>query len=124
MTLSHRQNGFSLVEALVAMLILAVAAAGLIRATEAHVDSVRAMERRTAAALVAQNRLAELRMAAPGGTGRAGATELLGETWLVSERRKATADPDLIAVTISVRARDEREPLATLDGFIERSPSA
>lgn len=119
MTTISRQSGFSLIEALVAMLILAVASAGLIRASEAHIDSVRDMERRTAAAIVAQNRLAELNL--PGATAAPTRqmTEMLGEDWVVSDVRKPTGDPDLIAVTISVRGHAERDPLVSLDGFVD-----
>ncbi len=110
------EGGFSLIEVMVALVILAVAAAGLIRASEAHVDSVRGLERRTAASMVAQNRLAELRLGeAPR---RASApTDMLGETWLVAERMEATDDPDIVAVTVRVTAQGERAPLVSLSGF-------
>lgn len=110
------EGGFTLIEVMVALVILAVAAAGLIRASEAHVDSVRGLERRTAAAMVAQNRLAELRMGvAPRRTGAQ--TEMLGESWLVAERMEATDDPDIMAVTVRVTAPGERTPLLSLNGF-------
>jgi general secretion pathway protein I len=121
MNAGPRENGFSLVEALVALLVLGIAAAGLIRATEAHVDSVRALERRTAAAQVAQNRLAELRLSGPAQPARQQVVDMLGAQWVVTERRKATSDPDLVAVTVDVRDRDETSSLATLEGFIGRN---
>ena len=54
------EHGFSLIEALVALAVLAIATVGLVRAVESHVDSTRALERRAAAMWVAENRLAEL----------------------------------------------------------------
>ena len=60
MTTSAGQEGFSIVEALAALAILAIATIGLVRAAEAHVDSIRALELRAAAQWVAENRLAEL----------------------------------------------------------------
>ena len=62
MTYHGGEDGFSLIEALVALLILGVTTAGLIRAAEAHVDSIRGMERRAAAQWVAENRLVEARL--------------------------------------------------------------
>lgn len=119
---ANGQAGFSLIEVMVALVILAVAAAGLIRASEAHVDSVRGLERRTAASMVAQNRLAELRLGEP--ARRAGAeTEMLGEQWLVEDRLRATDDPGLVAATVLVTARGDSAPLVSLDGFIARGNS-
>lgn len=59
-SVASRANGFTLIEALVALAILAVAAAGIIGATERHIDTVSGLERRTAARWVAENKLAEL----------------------------------------------------------------
>ncbi len=112
--------GFSLIEALVAMLILAIAAAGLIRASEAHIDSVRDLERRTAAAMVAQNRLAELGLhGMRPAASRDMRVEMLGEQWTASDTRKPTADADIAAVTISVRGQGDATPLVSLDGFVD-----
>ena len=93
--------GFTLIEALVALAILAIAAVGLVRAAEAHVDSVRGLERRAAAQWVAENRLAELGL--HNAPGQDGAVAMLNYRWSVTTKRAATSDPDLQAVTISVR---------------------
>ncbi|WBY09406.1 type II secretion system minor pseudopilin GspI [Sphingomonas sp. 7/4-4] len=59
------EAGFSLIEALVALAVLAIAAVGLMRTVESHIDSTRGLERRTAAMWVAENRLAELEAKRP-----------------------------------------------------------
>ena len=46
-------NGFSLIEVLVALMVLAVASVGLISATEAYVDTVNSSEKRALAQWVA-----------------------------------------------------------------------
>ncbi len=109
------EEGFTLIEALVALLILAIAAAGLVRATEAHVDSIRTIERRTAAQLVAQNRLVEIMIGDPAATGKS--VTMLGEAWQVTTSEKATSDPDIRAVTVSVAGKRDSAPLLSLDGF-------
>jgi len=113
--ITSSEKGFSLIEALVALVVLAIASAGLIRATEAHVDSIRSLERRTAAQLVAQNRLVEL--ALPGAARPGDRVEMLGERWTVRSVERPTGDPDLHAVTVSVWGEGESAPLVSLDGF-------
>ncbi len=109
------EQGFSLIEALVALLVLAIASAGLIRAAEAHVDSIRSLERRAAAQLVAENRLVELSL--PGAPAPAGQVEMLGQRWAVRSTEATTDDPDLRKLTVSVSAEGESSPLVSLDGF-------
>lgn len=113
------EAGFSLIEALVALLVLAIASAGLVRAAEAHVDSIRSLERRAAAQLVAQNRMAEL--ALPGALQGAATVEMLGERWAVRVAETPTDDPDLAKVSVAVASeRDPAAPLVTLDGFRDK----
>jgi general secretion pathway protein I len=118
------EAGFTLVEVLVAMVILAVAAAGLVGAAEAHVDSIRATESRAAAQWVAENRIAELNVspqaAPPGGE----LVEMLGQTWAVQVSRRPSDDPDLDAMTISVAEPESPEPLVILDFFLDRQRAA
>ncbi len=118
MTPHPSEQGFSLIEALVALLVLAIGAAGLVRAAEAHVDSIRSLERRASAQLVAQNRLAEL--ALPEGAQGPATVEMLGQRWNVAVSETATDDPDLARVAVSVSDASEKEPLVTLDGFRDR----
>jgi general secretion pathway protein I len=110
-----RREGFSLIEALVALAILAVAAVGLIRATEAHVDSVRGLEGRAAAQWVAENRLVELGLR--GLAGPDAPVAMLGQRWQVKSRIEATGDPDLKAAHIAVTGAGGIG--TTLDGFVD-----
>lgn len=113
--MSAQEEGFTLIEALVALLVLAIAATGLVRAAEAHVDSIRNVERRAAAQLVAQNRLSEVAIGDPGSNGKP--VEMLGQQWSVATAERATADPDLRKITVSVTGIDDKEPLVSIDGF-------
>ena len=108
--------GFSLLEALIALLVLAIGAAGLVRASEAHVDAIGGLEQRAVAIWVAQNRLAELRLADPA-AGAAG-VEMLGRTWRVTVTARANPDPDLHEVAIEVRPDKGRGPPVSLVGFL------
>lgn len=109
------EEGFSLIEALVALAVLAIATVGLMRAVESHIDSARALERRTAAMWVAENRLAELEAGIAGED----QIEMMGERWRVGVTRQGTADPEITRVRIGVTAVRENAALASLDGFVD-----
>lgn len=116
---AHDEAGFSLIEAMVALAILAIAAVGLVRTVETHIDSTRAMERRAAAMWVAENRLAELEAGIAGDDVAA----MLGQRWRIATSRRATDDPAIERVRIDVFAADatgaDTSPLASLDGFLD-----
>jgi general secretion pathway protein I len=109
------EDGFSLIEALVALAVLAIATVGLMRTVESHIDSTRAMERRTTAMWVAENRLAELEAGAPG----AEQVEMMGQQWRVAVERRRTDDPEIERVRVQVFAGQEKSALASLDGFVD-----
>lgn len=111
-----KDDGFSLIEALVALAILAIATVGLVGAVEQHIDSTRGLERRTAAMWVAENRLAELAIGAPGGN----LVTMLDANWQVRTTRAGTDDPEIARVRVDVFAEGEKTPLATLDGFLDQ----
>lgn len=114
---SPSEAGFSLIEALVALTVLAIATVGLVRTAETHIDSTRATERRMAALWVAENRLAEL-TAGPGAVG-GNEVEMLGTRWQVTTRQQGTPDPAIARVQVRVTAAGEANPTATLDGFLD-----
>ncbi len=116
---STDESGFTLIEALVALAILAVAAAGLVRASEAHIDTIRGVQTRAAAQWAAENAMAELHVGAARATALPSAT-LLGQTYILTAATRATDDPDLLAVKISVTPPSAVRPIATLDGFLDR----
>jgi general secretion pathway protein I len=111
--------GFSLVEAMVALLVLAVASAGLVGATQAHIDTIRGLEARAAAQWVAENRLVELSLQrAPIPTAEQ-AVEMLGRNWRVAVQAKPTDDPELLAVQVSVRDPAAAAPTVVMGGFVD-----
>jgi general secretion pathway protein I len=108
-------RGFSLIEALVAVAVLAIATVGLMRTVQAHIDSTRGVERRAAAMWVAENHLAELEAGIAG----ASQVEMLGERWRIAVDKRSTDDPEILRVRINVFAATEKTPLASLDGFVD-----
>lgn len=94
--------------------MLAIAAVGLMRTVEAHIDSTRGLERRAAAMWVAENRLAEMSF----DSHALDQAEMLGEQWRIGVTRTKTDDPEIEKVHIDVYGR-ESSPLASLDGFVD-----
>lgn len=117
---SQSEQGFTLIEVLVALVVLAVAAAGLISATEAHIDSIRSLQSRAAAQWVAENRIAELTISPDAAPRSAEAVEMLGQSWAVRVSERASDDPDLAAMTVSVSTAGTGEPVVTIDFFLDR----
>lgn len=113
------RQGFTLIEALVALAILAVASAGLMRATMAHIDTVGGLQARAIAGWVAENRLVEL--AVDGGVpqSRTDRVEMLGRFWNVAVSVEGSEDPDLALVTVAVSPAGETGPAAILTGFVD-----
>lgn len=110
-----QDDGFSLIEALVALAVLAIAAVGFMSTVESHIDSTRGLELRATAMWVAENRLAELTL----GEGSDGEVEMLGQRWRVASRRTPTDDPEIARVRIDVFGARDTRPLASLDGFVD-----
>jgi len=107
-----------LIEAMVALAVLAIATVGLIGAVEQHIDSTRGVERRAIAMWVAENRLADLEVGTPEANGET--VDMLGRQWSVGVNRTATSDPALDRVTITVMPAGESVALARLDGFLRK----
>ena len=117
MGMTQDAQGFTLIEALVAMAVLAVASAGLIQATEAHIDLIRGLQTRAVASWVAENRMVELRVL--GTTALPTSVDMLGRRWRVASTRRPSDDPDLAAVDVAVSESGAARPVATLHGFVD-----
>ncbi|MEM1298113.1 MAG: type II secretion system minor pseudopilin GspI [Pseudomonadota bacterium] len=113
------EQGFSLLETLVAMAMLSVSATAILSAAERHVGSVTEVSDRLTARWVAENRLVEL---AHGAQDRSELVRMGGQQWSVHADLGATADSDLTRAEISVaRALDPTAPLAQLTAFLDLS---
>lgn len=116
-------RGFTLIEVLVALAILAVALAAASRTSVMMADSSMELRQRLLAAWVAQNRLAELqaRRAWPGTGTREGEAEQAGVKMVWREAVSTTPNPSFRRVEIRVSAADGGDhALAQLTGFLVR----
>lgn len=111
------EAGFTLVETLVALAILALAAMALLGATEAHIRTIAGLEARAAAQWAAENHLAEL---AIGARPQAGPLSMLGHSLRVTETRVPTGDPGLDRVDLAATDTADGQVHARLTGFVLR----
>lgn len=116
-----RARGFTLIEILVALAIIAVALTAGMRALAQSADSATALKARTLGLWVAQNRLAAAQVAAPWpalGTYR-GNAEQAGGQFLWRETVTTTPNPAFRKIEISVMEPDRPDyQVARLVGFI------
>jgi general secretion pathway protein I len=114
--------GFTLLEVLVALAIVAVALTGGMRAVGGALRSGELLHERTLANWVAANRLARLRAegAFPALGDDQGETEQAGRRFVWRQRVQATPNALFRRVDVSVFTAEAGLPLASLSGFVVR----
>ncbi len=111
------QAGFTLIESLVALVVLAVTSVALLSATEAHIARIGGLETRAAAGWVTENHLAALSLGLPPAQTSA---KMLGISFDVTEAQTPTQDPDLTQVTLTASETGTHQPFGRLIGFVAK----
>lgn len=108
--------GFTLIETLVALAILALSSVALLGATEAYVARIGAVEVRAAAGWAAENHLAELSV---GLEPEPAPAAMLGFEFQIETVRTLTSDTDLDRVDLLVTNTADGQRRAALTGFLD-----
>jgi len=115
-----RARGFTLVEVLVALAVIAIALGAVMRTLSQSIDVSANLRDRALAMWVAQNRLTreQADRAWPSADTREGTDTMGGRDWRWREQVANTPDQDLRRVEIEVRAAKGDAVLAHLVGFL------
>ncbi|MEJ2060698.1 MAG: type II secretion system minor pseudopilin GspI [Gammaproteobacteria bacterium] len=122
----HRERGFTLIEVVIALFIVALGLAAAVQLSASSADNARHLAQTTYADWVAMNRLAALNLKGKyPGTGKSGGeAEQAGSTWYWQQVVSDTPIKGLRQVEIRVRAEREGPAFATVRGFIGQAQMA
>lgn len=116
------QAGFTLIEVLVALVVVAIAVAALARIGSQALDTQFEIEQRTLALWVADNVIAEMRLERPGSqVRRQGVSPMGGRDWHWDALVQPAPGDAMLRIDVAVYDRAGREaPLLTHTGFLPR----
>lgn len=118
--MSAREQGFSLIEVMVALVILALGGLALLNLMQASTRNTVAVQDRALAMLAAENLLnAELLRQDPH-EARSGSYELAGATYDWSLQVNPAGDADLLHLTLEIAPQDSEAVLASIETFRRR----
>lgn len=114
-----RRNGFTLIEVLVALAVVAVVLLALTRLAAVEVQNTDALRERSLAGWLAANVLTETKLSTTfASVGmRDGRGRFANRDWHWRIDVQATPDERIRRIDVSVFAADSNEPSATLSGF-------
>ena len=114
------ERGMTLIEVLVALLVIAIALAAAIRSVNAGVANTDYLKQRSIAQWVAMNHASELQLQLiTAKTNGQYETEMAGQTWQVQSKASPTADSGILRVEIRVKKdRDAESSLASLITYV------
>ncbi|UQB41711.1 type II secretion system minor pseudopilin GspI [Thiomicrospira microaerophila] len=108
------QQGFTLIEVMVAVLIVAVALAGLSQTLAVMSHQQSSLAERVYATWLGQNRLIELQYGLGGEVEKTTESEMLGLVWQTQLEMESTAIPGMMRASLEVRLKDGKHPATRL----------
>jgi len=117
---SKRCKGFTLIEVMVALTIASLSLAAIAASVSQMVDAGTAMRERTFASWIAQNKIAELRLAniVPEVSETNGEIEYAGREWAWTANVSETGVPNLFRVDVDVAFAGSDDTIRSVTGFI------
>lgn len=120
MTVPGRNSGFTLIEVMVALVIVSLALAGVAASMGQMIDTANTMRDRTFASWIAQNTIAELRLAGamPEVGESSGDVDYANTTWTWTANVSETGVENLMKVEVTVSYAGFDDPVRQVTGFI------
>lgn len=118
--LQARENGFTLVEVMVALTIVALSLTAIAASMNQMIDAANTMRERTYASWIAQNKIAELRLAnvLPEVSSTSGEVDYAGSEWSWRAVVSETGIESFYRVDVSVSHAGSEYIIRTVTGFI------
>lgn len=115
-----RCRGFTLIEVMVALVVAALALVAVMASISQMIDAGKSMRDRTYASWIAQNRIAEMRLAntEPDVSRSSGETEFAGLEWSWAATVSETGVEYLYRVDVAVGFAGSDDVIRTVTGFI------
>jgi general secretion pathway protein I len=117
---SDRSGGFTLIEVMVALAIVGLSLGAVAASVSQMVDAATTMRERTYGSWIAQNKIAELRLAnvVPEVSDTSGELEFAGLEWAWRANISETGVENLYRVDVSISYPGSDVPIRTVSGFI------
>lgn len=116
-------TGFTLLEILIALAVIAIALAAIVGETAQRLGSAARLTDRTLAHWVAMNQIVtqQLSTAWPAVGSTSDSTEMAGREWFWTLKVSSTDDADVRRLDVEVRAKKgDEQPLSTAIAYLER----
>ncbi len=122
--MNRRRRGFTLIEILVALAVIATAVAAVVTSVSAHVNNAAYLRERTLAHWVAMNKITEIQVsrAWPGAGNQRGEALMAGGNWAWEVAVSTTDDADVRRLDVKVYAgtKTKGEPLTNMVAYLGR----
>lgn len=117
-----KQRGVTLLEVMLALVILAVSGLSVMKAASEALNNQTYLEQKTLALWVASNHLTELRLEKqwPGESWKKNSEEFSGVTWYLRSKLVATANDDFKALDVEVSNTEDGRALAYIRTYIAK----
>jgi general secretion pathway protein I len=116
----RQTSGFTLIEVMVALVIVSLALAGVAASMGQMIDTANTMRDRTFASWIAQNQIAEMRLAGvvPEVGESSGEVDFANASWAWTADVSETGVENLLKVEVTVSYAGFDEPVRQVTGFI------